>query len=145
MSSLSWRKLAELLDGTRHRIRLKRWERDQAWGRRSEDLAHRYLQRNGFTIVNRNYRRRAGRGELDIVAWDGPTLVFVEVKARGDPMATPELAVDREKREHLILTASEYLRRSRVAWENARFDIVTVILGDPPKLRHIRDAFNRPR
>jgi putative endonuclease len=140
---VSWLKLAALLDGTRHRIRLARWDREQAWGRRAEDLAHRYLQRQGFRIVARNYRRRSGGGELDIVGWDGPTLVFVEVKARGSTLVPPESAVDREKREHLILTAAEFLRRRRLPWEAARFDIVSVVFEARPVLRHIRDAFSR--
>jgi putative endonuclease len=140
---VSWQRLAALLDETRHRIRLSRWEREQAWGRRAEDLVHRYLQRQGFRVVARNYRRRAGGGELDIVGWDGPTLVFVEVKARGNCLVAPEAAVDREKREHLVLTAAEYLRRARVPWEASRFDIVTVIFEGKPTIRHIRDAFTR--
>lgn len=140
---MSWQRLAALLDGTRHRIRLARWDREQAWGRRAEDLAHRYLQRQGFRIVARNYRRRSGGGELDLVTWDGPTLVFVEVKARGSSLIAPETAVDREKREHLVLTAAEYLRRARVPWEASRFDIVSVIFEGRPTIRHIRDAFTR--
>ncbi|HET8548209.1 MAG TPA: YraN family protein, partial [Bryobacteraceae bacterium] len=137
---MSWQKLAAVLDSTRHRIRLSRWDREQAWGRRAEDLAHRYLRAQGFQVVARNYRRRGGRGELDLVAWDGPALVFVEVKARGNGLVAPELAVDREKREHLLLTAAEYLRRARVAWEAARFDIVSVIFEGQPSIRHLRDA-----
>ena len=140
---MSWQKLAAVLDITRHHIRLSRWDREQAWGRRAEDLAHRHLQRSGFRVVARNYRRRAGRGEIDIVSWDGPSLVFVEVKARGHGLVPPELAVDREKREHIILTAAEYLRRVRMPWEAARFDIVSVVFEGKPVLRHIRDAFTR--
>jgi putative endonuclease len=140
---MSWQKLAELLDGARHRIRLMRWDREQAWGRRAEDLAHRYLQRHGYKVVARNYRRRAGRGELDIVAWDGPSLVFVEVKARSNDLIAPELAVDREKQEHLLFTAAEFLRRARVPREAARFDVVSVIFDGRPTLRHMRDVFGR--
>jgi putative endonuclease len=140
---MSWQKLAALLDDTRHRIRLSRWDREQAWGRRAEDITHRYLQQHGFKVVARNYRRRSGRGELDIVAWEGPALVFVEVKARGSNAFAPELAVDHDKREHLILTAAEYLRRARLTWDVARFDVVSVILEGKPSVRHIRDAFGR--
>src|SRR5512138_3291483 len=137
---MSWDRLAALLDNARHRIRLSRWDREQAWGRRAEDLAHRYLQGEGFKVVARNYRRRSGRGELDIVAWEGPALVFVEVKARGNGVIAPEVAVDRDKREHLILTAAEYLRRARVPWEAARFDVVSVVFEGKGSVRHIRDA-----
>jgi putative endonuclease len=51
-------------------------------GRIGEDLAHRYLRRRGYTVIARNYRTRSGSGEIDIVAWNGPTLVFIEVKTR---------------------------------------------------------------
>jgi putative endonuclease len=141
---MSWQKLAAVLDKTRHRVRLSRWDREQAWGRRAEDLAHRYLQQQGFRVIARNYRRRAGRGEIDIVAWDGPALVFIEVKGRGGVgIIPPERAVDGEKREHLLLTAAEFLRRARVPWEAARFDIVSVLLQGTPDIRHLRDVFGR--
>ena len=52
---------------------------EQAHGRHGEDLAHRFLRRQGLTIVARNFRQRSGSGELDIVARDGEVLVFVEV------------------------------------------------------------------
>jgi putative endonuclease len=137
--------LAEVLDNARHRVRLRRWDREHAWGRRAEDLAHRYLEREGLTVVSRNYARRGGRGELDLVAWEGDILVFVEVKARStEQFHTAESAVDAEKRRHLVLTASEYLRRTRIPWEKARFDVVTVVAEGRPVIRHIRDAF-RPR
>ena len=51
-------------------------------GRLGEDYAHRYLRGHGCTIVARNYRTRSGSGEIDIVAWHGATLAFVEVKTR---------------------------------------------------------------
>jgi len=121
---------------------LRRWDREHAWGRRAEDLAHRYLEKSGFTVVSRNYARRGGRGELDLVAWDGDVIVFVEVKARStEQYHSAESAVDRNKRDHLILTASEDVRRARIPWDRVRFDIVTVIAGDQPLLTHIRDAF----
>ncbi len=143
---MNWKKLAEALDNARHRVRLKRWDREHAWGRRAEDLAHRYLEREGFTVVSRNYRRRGGHGELDLVAWEGDVLVFVEVKARtSEQVNSAESAVDAHKREHLLLTASEYLRRARLPWEQARFDIVSVVAGDKPVIRHIRDAFQSRR
>jgi len=136
--------LAEILDNARHHVRLRRWEREHAWGRRAEDLAHRYLERHGMTIVARNYRRRAGGGELDLVAWDGPTIVFVEVKARSNELfRSAEANIGQEKQEHLILAASEYIRRAHLSWEQARFDIVTVVFEPRPVIRHIRDAFTR--
>ncbi len=143
---MNWRKLAEVLDSARHRVRLRRWDREHAWGRRAEDLAHRYLERNGFTVVSRNYARRGGGGELDLVAWEGEDLVFVEVKARSsEAFNSAESAVDNQKREHLLLTASEYLRRARIPWERARFDIITVVAGEKPVIKHLRDSIPRKR
>jgi putative endonuclease len=123
---------------------LKRWDREHAHGRRAEDLAHRFLEGRGFRVVSRNYRRQGGKGELDLVAWDGGTLVFIEVKARSsESFGTPESAVDAEKRRQLVLAAAEFARRARVALDQTRFDIVSVVLGRPPSIRHIRAAFGR--
>ena len=66
-------------------------------GRVGEDLAHRYLRAHGCTIVARNYRPRSGGGEIDLVAWHGGKLLFVEVKTRAsEEFGTPDRAVDVE-------------------------------------------------
>ena len=66
-----------------------------AWGARGEDLAHRFLQKLGYIVVARNWRAEDGSGELDLVAWDGPSLVVVEVKTRASTdFGLPEEAVD---------------------------------------------------
>jgi len=138
--------LLRLSDSMRHRARLRRWSPDIALGRRGEDMAHRFLRKQGFQVVARNYRPRSGAGEIDLVAWDGGTLVFVEVKSRRtDEFGAPERAVDRDKREALVLTAREYTRRARLDWEAVRFDIVSVVFSKPPSLAHTRDAFSPNR
>jgi len=107
-----------------------------------EDYAHRYLRSRGCTIVARNYRTRSGSGEIDIVAWDGATLAFVEVKTRlTTDHGEPESAVDAEKRARLQLAARDYARRASVAWEKTRFDIVGVVLAAPVRIDWLRDAF----
>lgn len=132
-------------DWLRHRARLRLWNADRAWGRRGEDLAHRYLKKRGYVIVARNHRSRSGSGEVDIVGWDGEALAFIEVKTRRSAaFGTPDRAVDMEKRRRLILAAIDYCRRTYTDWEKSRFDIVTVVLGKPPKVELIRDAFERP-
>jgi len=111
-----------------------------ALGKFGEDLACRVLRRQGYAIVARRYRTRAG--ELDIVAEDGGTLVFVEVKLRrGDRWGTGADAVTRDKRRRLVRMAEEYLARARVAGRACRFDVVAVALGPPPVVTIYRGAF----
>src|ERR1043166_5288681 len=104
-------------------------------GRIGEDLAHRHLRRHGCTVVARNYRTRSGSGEIDVVAWEGEKLVFVEVKTRATAeFGAPESAVDREKRERVMRAARDYVRRTDVPWEKVRFDIVSVVLEPKPAI-----------
>jgi putative endonuclease len=111
-------------------------------GRVGEDLAHRYLRTHGCTIVARNYRPRSGGGEIDLVAWHGGKLIFVEVKTRAsEEFGTPDRAVDAEKRASLQLAARDYARRADVPWQKTRFDIVSVVLQGPPLIVWMTDAF----
>jgi putative endonuclease len=111
-------------------------------GRIGEDLAHRYLRRHGCTIVARNYRTATGSGEIDLVAWQGKTLVFVEVKTRSTAeFGEPERAVDSEKQLHLQRAARDYVRRAGVEWSETRFDIVSIVLDQPVRIEWIQDAF----
>jgi putative endonuclease len=136
--------IAELADLIRHKGRLLRWPPAHASGRRGEDLAHRFLQRRGFSIVARNYRGRNGGVEVDLIGWDGPSLVFVEVKSRSsDDFGQPDEAVDREKQVRLIRAAGEYIHRRGVGWNDVRFDVVSIVCGQKPALTHIQDAFGR--
>jgi putative endonuclease len=109
-------------------VRRRRYPEDH--GRIGEDLAHRYLRRKGCTVVARNYRVPSGRGEIDIVAWDGDKLAIVEVKTRATAdFGAPETAVDTEKRERVVRAAEDYMRRAGVSWDQVRFDVVSVVLG----------------
>lgn len=138
---LGW--LYRLADLARDRARRRRWNPDQARGRRGEDLAHRYLRRRGYMVTARNWRTETGSGELDIVAWEGKTLVFVEVKSRAnEDFGTPDRAVDPEKRRHLIRTAREYARRAGVEWPEVRFDVVSVVFSYPVRIDVVKDAFS---
>jgi putative endonuclease len=113
-----------------------------ALGRRGEDLAHRYLARNGYRVVARNYRPPSRSGEIDLVAWDGDVLVFVEVKTRTtDEYGSPESAVDRDKQSFVDRAARDYARRAGVMLDRTRFDVVSVIMADPPRVELLRDAF----
>lgn len=134
----SWRKLGEVLPRAR-----KAWDdrTTRERGDTSERLAERHLVgREGYRIVSRNVTYRFG--EIDLVAMDGDTLCFVEVKSRVDDRFGPAiLAVDREKRRRVILAAEAYLAQS--PWEGpCRFDVVGVDgAGDGREVTLLRNAF----
>jgi putative endonuclease len=133
--------LYRLADAARNRHRARRSTPEQAHGRRGEDLAHRFLRRQGLTVVARNYRQRSGSGELDIVAWDREMLVFVEVKARSSAgFGSPDRAVGLDKERDIRRAAGEYLRRTGATWDHARFDLVNIILTEPPEIEWVKDA-----
>ena len=113
-------------------------------GRIGEDLAHRYLRRQGCTVVARNYRPASGPGEIDLVVWHGETLAFVEVKTRMTAdFGEPERAVDADKEAHVTRAARYYAAHAGIGWEKTRFDIVTVVLEPEPRLAWYRDAFRQ--
>jgi putative endonuclease len=115
---------------------------DAALGRRGEDLAHRYLRSAGFTIVARNYRPSAGDAEVDIVARDNGTLVFVEVKSRNSAeFGSPERAIDSEKQKRIAHAARSYAARAGIEWSQVRFDTVSIVFTNPPSIIHQQDAF----
>ena len=131
-----------LADAVRDRGRRRFWPPDLASGRRAEDLAHRFLRNRGMVIVARNYRPPSGGGEIDLIGWDGDKLAIVEVKSRAtDDFGPPENAVDDEKRRFLARAARDYVRRASVDWNRVRFDIVSVVFSDPPRLAIFPDAF----
>ncbi len=123
--------------------RLRRRKLAGNHGALGEDMAYRYLRRHGCTVVARNYAARSGAGEIDLVAWDGGVLAFVEVKTRssGD-FGAPDAAVDERKQRRITIAAREYGRRAQVEESRTRFDIVSVMLGDPPRIDWRRDAFH---
>jgi putative endonuclease len=136
--------IGTFFDWLRDRKRRRVWSPDLATGRRGEDLAHRFLRRHGFIIVARNYRLAAGGAEADLIARDGDAVVIVEVKSRAsDEYGPPERAIGEDKRRHLLRVAREYSRKSGTPWENVRFDVVTVLFSDPPKIELFRDALSK--
>lgn len=138
--------LAEYLDRLRQWLLSRNLAEDKALGARGEDLAHRFLQRRGYTVVARNYRPPNGHREVDLIARQGRTLVIVEVKTRQRQEFLPvERAVDKEKQHNLVRAAMSYSRRAHIPWDFVRFDIVTVVLEPKPVLRHTPDAFHPDR
>ena len=96
-----------------------------ALGNVGEDLACEELERRGYAIIARRYRRRGG--ELDIIARDGQTMVFVEVKARaGRAFGEACEAVTANKRRTITRLALDYLMRHRVDECSCRFDVVSI-------------------
>ncbi len=109
-------------------------------GDRGERLAARHLRRQGLRIIVRGFR--TPQGEVDLIARDGQTLVFVEVKARRQ--GVPAEAVTREKQRRLTLTALAFLKRHKLLEHPCRFDVVAIVWPDdrrPPAIEHFRDAF----
>ena len=112
------------------------------FGRAGEELAAKHLKGLGYKVLERNFRTSVG--EIDLVAVDGPTLVFVEVKSRRDgSFGSPELAVNRHKRRQLEKAAMVYIMRKK-KWDTpCRFDVVSVDAagGPKPEVTVIKDAF----
>src|SRR5713101_2921830 len=106
-------------------------------GRRGEALAIEHLERAGYRIVAANFRLPIGRNtrdvivnaEIDIVAYDGPTLCFIEVKTRAsDQFAPPQVNVDLRKRRQIARAARGYRRMLGLVNAAYRYDVVTVVL-----------------
>ena len=115
--------------------------RSQKLGQRGEALAERHLKKLGYQIVERNYRTPLG--EIDLIARDNGTLVFVEVKTRrSDRYGSPRLAITPHKQKKLSVSALAYLKHTRQNDCKARFDVVLInTAGDTPEIETIQNAF----
>ena len=111
-------------------------------GKRGEDIAIKFLKEKGYKIIERNYR--CPMGEVDVVAEDKETLVFVEVKTRTSTnFGLPEEAISYRKKQHLSRIASFYLIYHKIKEANCRFDVVSILMeSDKIKDIHlIKNAF----
>jgi putative endonuclease len=113
----------------------------QNFGRLGESLAERHLRNNGYEIVCRNYRTRFG--EIDIIARDRDTIVFVEVKARSSTAyGSAKAAITPHKRRKISMLALYYLKTTRQTSARARFDVVTISTDHgKPDVDVIKNAF----
>ena len=114
----------------------------QALGLRGEEIACAYLEKKKYTIVTRRFRMF--HGEIDIVARDGTTLVFVEVKARADEsFGRPEESVTPGKQRQIRKIAQGYLVENPLCDVACRFDVIAILFGDGGgyRLEHFVDAF----
>jgi putative endonuclease len=111
------------------------------YGRRGERMAARYLLRLGYRIAARNYR--AAGGEIDLVAVDDGTVVFVEVKRRsGAGAGAPEESVDDRKQERIRRAAEAFAQHFKVGDHPMRFDVIAISdEGRRHHLEHLKDAF----
>lgn len=113
-------------------------------GKSGENYACWELERQGYEILERRYRTRSG--EIDIVARDGETLVFIEVKARrSGRFGPPAEAVGPQKRHKLMQMASSYIFAGRLGNARCRFDVVSVVFGAGerlPKIEIFKGAFD---
>ncbi len=115
--------------------------KQQEFGRESEEIAARYLKKKGYKILERNYRTELG--EIDIIAKQKKTLVFVEVKARkSNRFGSPKEAVTPKKQLKISMVALLYLKKTCQGNEKARFDVVTVAgQGKNAEVEIIKNAF----
>jgi len=105
-------------------------------GDAGEEIATRELVRRGYVVRERNWR--CPEGELDMVAEQGETLVFVEVRTRrGDRFGTPEESITLAKRAHLIAAAQAYLQAHSLQDRDWRIDVVAVEMSAQGQLRRV--------
>ena len=111
-------------------------------GRIGESLAEEFLISKGFKIIEKNWRY-SRQGELDIIASDKNTLVFVEVKARSSiSFGYPIEAIDKNKMNKIKTLAGIYLSENKdLKFKKLRFDAVGIILGENPQISHYKDIY----
>jgi putative endonuclease len=110
-------------------------------GKKGEEKALRFLKKKGYRIIEKNYVCKLG--EMDIIAKEKDTLVFVEVKTRTTTeFGPPQLAVNSSKQRQLSKVALNYLKEKQLEEVKARFDVVAILLEqEKEKIELIKDAF----
>ncbi len=111
-------------------------------GDSGENLAAKHLRSQGYAIIERNYRLKAG--ELDLIARKGSTLVFVEVKTRrSDRYGPPETAVTRTKQRRIVRLAEMYMKQKKLLHLQPRFDVIAIQWKETGghEINHIQAAF----
>lgn len=120
------------------------WYTKNNFGKIGEALACNYLKREGYRILDRNYRTKIG--EIDIVAKDGKVLAFVEVKARqSDAYGLPEESINIKKMYKLTRLAQLYISQKKLYDAEARFDVVSILIphrSGKKSIRLIKNAFS---
>ncbi|HET6420098.1 MAG TPA: YraN family protein [Geobacteraceae bacterium] len=112
-------------------------------GKCGEEIAVNYLKGCKFKILERNFRCRCG--EVDIIAREGKTFVFIEVKTRrNDSYGPPQLSVTQFKQRQISKAALLYMSSKKIENEPARFDVIAICLSgqEKPLIDHIKNAFD---
>lgn len=143
MSRLA-RKLIRKLTLSRPAVSIyDRFSPNQSLGQRGERAAERYLLKQGMVIVARGFQDKFG--EIDLIAVDDATIVFVEVKTRTSDLAgQPAEAVDDLKQQHLTKTALGFLKWNRLTECRVRFDVIAITWPNDrrdPEIKHYDNAF----
>jgi putative endonuclease len=119
-------------------------------GRLGEEYAAAYLEQIGYRLVAANFTLPVGRNlrgaivnaELDLIAYDRNTLCFIEVKTRAsDWFAPPQANIDQRKRRQIARAARAYRRLFELENQPFRYDVVTVVLTNPPQIELLRNFF----
>lgn len=108
-------------------------------GEEGEAIAQRYLEKKGYRIIEKHYQKR--EGEIDLIAYDGDELVFIEVKARTNEMfGRPEEAIDTYKGQKLENIINRYLIEAKIT-RKYRLDVISIIIvGGQAIIRQIKNA-----
>lgn len=115
--------------------------KQQKFGNNGESIAARHLKKKGYRILEQNYR--TSLGEIDIIAADRDTIVFVEVKARqSNRFGNPKWAVTPRKQRKISMVALHYLKSTKQDQVKARFDVVSIsVSGGTPGIELVKNAF----
>ena len=115
--------------------------RRQKFGEESESIAVSYLKKQGYKIIEQNYRTKLG--EIDIIAKEKDTIVFIEVKSRKSKnFGSPKWAVTPKKQRKISMVALWYLKTTMQSNVKARFDVVSIISShDKPSIEIVKNAF----
>ena len=110
-------------------------------GQEGEQLACEFIEKNGYQILEKNYRFR--QEEIDIIAHKKDIIAIIEVKTRStNAFGNPETFVSRQKQKHLMSAANEYIQRKNIDLE-VRFDIISILKkGTEFSITHFEDAFS---
>jgi putative endonuclease len=113
----------------------------QKFGEKSESIAVNYLKKQGYKIIEQNYRTKLG--EIDIIAKEKDTITFIEVKSRKSKnFGNPKWAVTPKKQRKISMVALQYLKTTMQSNVKARFDVVSIISSpDNPSIEIVKNAF----